>query len=67
MHPAIIQTAAVERSRDMQSRAVARQQAAELRRAAQARRSRPFIRIARAVCGSAALRAPRPLRDPRAA
>jgi len=43
MHPALIQAAAVERTRDHYAQAAARQHAAEFRRSRRPRRPRPVV------------------------
>lgn len=55
MHPALIQAAAAERSRDHHAQTAARQHAAEFRRSRRARRSHPHVtaRLVRRVLRAA--------------
>jgi len=55
MHPALIQAAAVERSREHHAQAAARQRTAEFRRSRRTRRSHPHVaaRLARRVLRAA--------------
>ena len=48
MHPALIQAAVAERTRDRHAQAAARQRAAEIRRSRQARRSQRTVSVRRA-------------------
>jgi hypothetical protein len=43
MHPALIQAAAIERTRDQHAQTAARQRTAEIRRSRRARRPRPVV------------------------
>jgi hypothetical protein len=57
MHPAIIQAAAAERTRDRYASATARRHAAEFRRSRRARRPHPVMRASRGARVLRALRA----------
>ena len=57
MHPAIIQAAAAERTRDRYASAAARRHAAEFRRSRRARRSHPVMSAGRGARVLRALRA----------
>jgi hypothetical protein len=59
MHPAIIQAAAAERTRDLHTRVAAHRRAAEIRRSRRAQHPQPVMNAQRAGREASVLGAPR--------